>query len=211
MTEPSRLETNSLSKRFGSRLLFRQLSISLRGGESLAVTGANGAGKSTLLRILAGVLSPSKGNVRLYIDERPVAREKHPLHVGLVAPYLNVYDGFSPRENLRFIGRARRLEVTVDRIAGTLEMVGLSERMDDPVSTFSSGMKQRVKFAAALLSRPAVLLLDEPRVNLDAAGLAMVERLIDLQQQEGGILVVATNDPHETERHDHVVRIEDFL
>jgi len=184
--------------------------MSLKGGESLAVTGANGAGKSTLLRILGGVLSPSNGEVRLYIDERPVSLESHPLHVGLVAPYLNVYDGFSPRENLRFIGRARRLANTSDRIVGTLNMVGLSERMDDPVATFSSGMKQRVKFAAALLSQPAVLLLDEPRVNLDAAGLAMVEHLIDLQQQNGCIVIVATNDPRETERHNQIIRIEDF-
>jgi heme exporter protein A len=89
-------------------------------------------------------------------------------------------------------------------------MVGLSDRMDDPVATFSSGMKQRVKFAAALLARPAVLLLDEPRVNLDAAGLDMVDHLIDLQQQNGCIVIVATNDPHETERHNQIIRIEDF-
>lgn len=206
-----RLHTRDLAKRFGRRLLFKQLSISVEGGGSLAVTGANGSGKSTLLRILGGVLTPSKGNVQLFLDNRAVSRERHPLHVGLVAPYLNVYDGFSPRENLRFVARARRLSNTSDRITDALAMVGLAERMDDPVSTFSSGMKQRVKFAAALLVEPAVLLLDEPRVNLDSAGLAMVARLIDMHQQNGGIVIVATNNPQETERHDQVVRIEDYL
>ena len=183
----------------------------MEGGQSLAVTGANGSGKSTLLRMLGGVLTPSEGDVRLYVDEHAVSRERQPLHVGLVAPYLNVYDGFSPRENLQFIARARRLSNTSERIAGTLEMVGLTDRMDDPVSTFSSGMKQRVKFAAALIVQPAVLLLDEPRVNLDSAGLSMVVRLIELQQQNGGIVIVATNDPQETERHERVIKIEDYL
>ncbi len=205
-----RLQAKNLGKRFATRILFRDLEFSVEGGRSLAVTGANGTGKSTLLRILAGVLSASKGEVLLFEGERVVPRERHPLRVGLVAPYLNAYDGFSPRENLQFIGRVRRLANAAERIASTLEAVGLSERMNDPVSTFSSGMKQRVKFAAALLPEPAVLLLDEPRVNLDAAGLDMVVRLIERQRAAGGVVIVATNDPEEAEQHGRVLRIEDF-
>lgn len=210
MTSTLRLQAENLGKRFGRRLLFRRLELTLNGGESLAVTGANGAGKSTLLQILARLLSPTTGDVRLYENERPVIPEQHPLRVGLVAPYLNVYDGFTPRENLMFIGRARSLSDISARIEGVLETVGLSDRMDDHVSTFSSGMKQRVKFAAALLAKPSLLLLDEPRVNLDADGLAMVARLVRSHQENGGIVVVATNDSHEAERHSAIIRIENF-
>lgn len=122
---------------------------------------------------------------------------------------MNVYDGFSPRENLRFIARARRLADPEAHMEEMLEMVELTDRADDLVSTFSSGMKQRVKFAVAMLAAPPVLLLDEPRVNLDAAGLEMVVRVIARQQEKGGILVVATNDPEEAMRHNRRLRIED--
>lgn len=210
MHDSTRLEAQNLGKRFGARILFRDLSFAVRGGESLAVTGANGAGKSTLLRILAGVLTATSGEVLLFEHGDTVQRERHPLRIGLVAPYLNAYDAFSPRENLHFIGRARRLSNSADRIVTTLRDVGLSERMDDPVATFSSGMKQRVKFAVALLPHPAVLLLDEPRVNLDRAGLEMVGRLTERHLTTGGIVVVATNDFEEARRYDRILQIEDF-
>ena len=204
-----RVVTSDLGKRFGRRVLFRGLSAIVEGGDRLAVTGANGSGKSTLLRILAGVLRPSKGAVELYVDGERTSAERHPLNTGLVAPYLNVYDGFSPRENLWFVARVRRLASAPARIDEVLDAVDLTDRADDPVSTFSSGMKQRVKFAVAILPAPPLLLLDEPRVNLDAAGLDMVGRVMDLQRGRGGILVVATNDPAEAAMHDREIRIED--
>ena len=203
-------EADGLGKRFGKRVLFRNVSFTLGGGQSLAVTGANGSGKSTLLRILAGVMTPTKGSVALSLDGAAVAPEDRPLHVGFVAPYLNVYDDFTARENLRFLARARRLEGAAERIDAALALVGLADRADEWVKTYSSGMKQRVKYAAALLSEPPVLLLDEPASNLDAAGLRMVERVTAHQQSRRGVLVVATNDAAEAARCERTVRIEDF-
>lgn len=205
-----RLEVSEVAKRFGRRLLFRDLTISVGPGVSLAVTGANGSGKSTLLRILAGVMTPSRGSVALRLNGSSLSSEDHPLHVGLVAPYLNVYDGFSPRENLQFIARARRLGSADERIDQVLARVELGDRAEDLVATFSSGMEQRVKFAAALLADPPLLLLDEPSVNLDAAGLEMVRGIVARQIEQGGLVVVATNDDREAALHDRVLRIEDF-
>ena len=184
--------------------------ITLEGGRTLAVTGANGAGKSTLLKILAGVLRPTKGDVALYRNGQALPAEEHPLQTGLVAPYLNVYDGFSARENLAFLAQARRLPQAPERIEAVLGQVDLAARADDLVGTYSSGMKQRVKYAAALLAEPPLLLLDEPTANLDAAGLAMVERITAYQQEAGRLLIVATNVPAEAARCDAVIRIEDF-
>ncbi len=205
------LVAENLGQRFGRRVLFRRLSFTVSGGASLAVTGANGSGKSTLLRILCGVLSPTTGTVTLHMDGALVPTEEHPLQAGLVAPYLNVYDGFSARENLQFIARLRRIRDATRRIEAVLETVELSRRADEPVATFSSGMKQRVKYAAACLSSPAMLLLDEPSTNLDAAGLAMVRRIVESQQKDGRIVVIATNDPDEASSCDQVIRIEDYL
>lgn len=206
----NKLEARQLEKRFGRRLLFSSLGFTLEGGGSLAITGANGSGKSTLLRIIAGVLTPSFGQVDLYINGTKLSSESHRLAVGLVAPYMNVYDGFTPRENLQFIARARRLPGKETSIDEVLQLVALDRRADDPVATFSSGLKQRVKFAVALLVNPALLLLDEPRVNLDAAGLEMVKRITRRQRERGHLLVVATNDEREAEEHDELLQIEDY-
>jgi len=203
------LTANAVGHRYGSLLLFRRLSFEVRGGESLAVTGANGAGKSTLLRILAGVLAPKAGTVTLTVDGAAVPSEHHPKRVGLVAPALGLYDGLTARENLAFLARARRLPEADRRIEAGLARVGLADRADDPVSTFSSGMRQRVKYAAALLAAPPLLLLDEPAANLDAAGREMVEAVVAEQQADDGMVVVATNRADEAARHDRTLRIED--
>jgi len=202
------LEASDVGMRYGRRVLFRRLSFRLEAGRSLAVTGANGAGKSTLLRILAGVLTPRAGTVHLHVDGEQVPDEDRPLHAGLVAPYLNVYDGFSARENLAFLAQARRLPGHRARIREVLDLVGLDGREDDLVGTYSSGMKQRVKYAAALLAAPPLLLLDEPSANLDAAGLAMVDRVMAHQCEAGRLLVVATNAAAEAARCDDALRIE---
>ena len=189
-----RLEADALLMRFGRRVLFRDLTLAARTGEPLAVVGANGSGKSTLLKLLAGVLSPVAGAVRLVVDGRAVPEEERPLHVGFVAPYLQLYDPFSARENLRFLAAARRLPDADGRIAHVLDRVGLAPRADDRLATYSTGMRQRLRLAAALLHAPPVLLLDEPSATLDAAGRALVA---DLVATSPAAVVVATNDEAE--------------
>lgn len=204
------LDVDAIGHRFGRLVLFRQLSFSLDGGHSLAITGANGSGKSTLLRILAGVLTPTRGTVTLTVGGQAVPREERPLHTGLVAPYVNVYDGLSARENLAFLAEARQLAGADDRIAAALDRVGLADRADDLVGTYSSGMKQRVKYAAAGLTEPPLLLLDEPSANLDAAGLDMVDAVMAHQRAADALLVVATNVAAEADRCDRALCVEDY-
>jgi len=203
------LTATDIGHHFGRLLLFREVSVTLSGGETLAVTGANGAGKSTLLRILAGLLTPRTGTVTLTEQGHPVSPEEHPLRTGLVAPAVGVYDELSARETLRFLARARRLPTSASRIEAVLDRVGLASRADDPVGTYSSGMRQRVKYAAALLPDPPLLLLDEPAANLDAAGREMVASIGERWRTQGRLLVVATNRPDEADRHDRQLRIED--
>ncbi len=203
------LAVDGVGHHYGRLLLFRRLSFTLEGGETLAIRGANGAGKSTLLRILAGVLTPRAGTVSLSIEGEVVSAEQHPLHAGLVAPALGLYQQLTARENLEFLVRARRLARGDSRIDAVLDRVGLLGRADERVITYSSGMQQRVKFAAALLADPPLLLLDEPSANLDPAGREMVTSIVEAQTDRGRLLVVATNRADEAERHDHQLRIED--
>ena len=204
------LQTQNVGKRYGKRVLFRGMSESFEGGSVTAVTGVNGSGKSTLVRILAGVLTPGKGQVALRISDRAITREQHPFHIGLVAPYLNVYEDFSPEENLLFLARARGYDKPGDRIASVLERVGLPDRGKDLVKTFSSGMKQRVRIASALFFNPPVLLLDEPGSNLDESGHSLVRSIIEESAEDGRIVVLATNDDREVALCTREVRIGDF-
>lgn len=206
----NRLVVEGITKRFIRRLLFKELSFSLEGGRSLAITGANGSGKSTLLRILAGVMTPSKGSVRLIENEQEVEASEHPLRVGFVAPYFNVYDGFSARENLAFIAKVRRLNASAERIDEVLSFISLYNRSNDLVKTYSSGMKQRLKLGVSMLTKPPLLLLDEPTTTLDLPGKEIVRNLMRQQVEGQGLLIMATNNPEEVSWCDRAIAIEDF-
>lgn len=205
-----RLEVHRLGHRFGHRVLFRRMKHVFEGGVTTAITGSNGSGKSTLVRILAGLTRPTKGEVRLMLGETEVEMERRPLMCGMVAPYLNVYDGFSPRENLEFLASARGLDARTERIRQALEQVQLADRADDTVSTFSSGMLQRVRLACAILSSPPVLLLDEPTATLDTRGVDIVRGIIDDAVSRGAVVIVATNEPDEAAACMQQLDVENF-
>ncbi len=206
-TAQIQLTAQGLGQQFGRLVLFRQMEFALHAGTSVAVTGANGSGKSTLLRILLGLLTPTVGTVQLQVDAEAVPRAERVQHMGLVAPYLGVYDALSARENLSFLATARRVPDADTRIAAVLDRVGLTNRANDAVGTYSSGMRQRVKVAAALLHRPPILILDEPSTNLDAPGRSMVRALQEEHVAQGGLLIVATNHASEAATCDRTVAI----
>lgn len=191
---PARLVADRLSMRFGRRRLFDDLTLEAVPGEPVAVTGANGSGKSTLLLILAGLVAPTSGSVRLDVDGATVPPEDLPRSVGFVAPALRLYEALTARENLAFLASARRLPEAEARIAHVLDRVGLGARADDAVAAFSTGMRQRLRLATALLHGPPVLLLDEPGATLDEAGRELTESVIASPE---AVVVVATNDPDE--------------
>jgi ABC-type multidrug transport system ATPase subunit len=206
----NQLRARELGKRFGSQLIFRNLSFTLEEGMILGVIGANGSGKSTLLRILAGIIPPNAGEVILRKGGERVSTDDRPLHTGFVAPYLQVYRAFSARENLQLQARMRGVGDVEDRIRRVFARVGLTARADDIVQTYSSGMYQRLRLASALLSEPVLLLLDEPFSNLDKAGRETVDRVMDEQSSRGTLQVMATNTVQVTERCDRVVSVEDY-
>lgn len=191
---PTRLVADGLSMRFGRRRLFDGLTATVEPGAPLAVTGVNGSGKSTLLLLLAGLLVPTAGEVRLEVGGRAVEPRDRPRTVGYVAPALDLYDALTARETLAFLARARALPGADGRVAAALDRVGLADRADDPVSAFSTGMRQRLRIATALVHDPPVLLLDEPGATLDAAGRDLTASLV---ADDARVVVVATNDPAE--------------
>ncbi len=204
-----RIVAEDVGKKFGRRVIFAGLNATFEAGEIVAVTGHNGSGKSTLLRILAGLLTPSFGHVTGIAGGATVVAEKITMSTGFVAPYLNVYDSFSARENLEFIGRARRMNDS-SRIDEVLGCVGLDPGSVAPVSTYSSGMMQRVRLAAAVFHNPSVLMFDEPTSNLDSAGRGVVRELIADFRDNGKLVILATNDEAEASACDRVLCVADF-
>jgi heme exporter protein A len=200
------LRVEQVAKRFGGRTIFQGVQAEVREGEVLVVTGPNGSGKSTLLGILAGLIRPSRGRALWLEDDKELGPEFRRHNLGWVAPDMALYQELTARENLRFFTRVRGLSGAEAEIEPLLEQVGLGRRADDVVRTYSSGMRQRLKYAFALLGAPRALLLDEPTANLDADGVAMVDAVIHAQR-ERGLLVLATNEARETEYGTRCLRL----
>lgn len=193
------LTVRDVSKTFNRRIIFDNIAFSLSAGESLAITGKNGSGKSTLVKILCGVLSPTLGKIAYVVNGKILDVEQAKDKIGLVSPYLQLYDEFTGLENLEILSKIRANSVPISERAGeVLRLVGLWERKNDFLRTYSSGMKQRLKYAFAMLHRPPVLILDEPTSNLDAEGIDVVKNIVQ-EQQKTAILIVATNDKIEAE------------
>ena len=191
MAAPPAIELEGLTRRYGERVALEDVTLSLPAGQTLVVFGPNGAGKSTLLRILATLLRPHAGTARVLgrtlPDEGWAVRGK----VGLLGHEPLVYRDLTGRENLRF--HARLHGVGFERAEELLDRVGLRLRADDKVHTYSRGMVQRLAVCRAVLHEPEVLLLDEPRANLDPAAAELVEPLIG--PSSGRTRVVTSHDP----------------
>lgn len=200
------LEAHGLKKVFNRRVIFQNISFTVQERQTLLVTGRNGSGKSTLVKILGDVLSPTEGTVVLkQASDANVGKRVD--WIGLVSPYLQLYDEFSAEENLQLACAMRGLRWHADDMHALLKKVFLYERRNDAVRTFSSGMKQRMKYAFALVHRPPILILDEPTSNLDTEGIQMVKDIMR-EHQEQGILIVATNDLTDVERYDLQVDLD---
>jgi heme exporter protein A len=188
------LEIASLRKEFDRRPVFKNLNFSLTNSDSLAITGRNGSGKSTLIKVLANIYTQTSGNTSFSINGRVIERENYYRYIGFVSPYLNLYDEFTGEENLRLVTKIRGFKG--DDMDGVLKRVGLFERRHDLVKIYSSGMKQRLKLAFAIIHHPLVLLLDEPTSNLDSEGVKAVTGIAEEYKTER-ILIIATNDEYE--------------
>lgn len=192
-----RLRVTDLAKRFGSRKVFSGLTFELTTGDSLAVVGPNGSGKSTLLMTLLSLYHPTKGRVEYVEDGHSLDESQVGSRTSFVSPYLNLYDQLSAEENLKFFSTVAGGIVTGKQINRLLKKVGLDGRGNDLVAEYSSGMKQRLKYAAALLKSPAFLLLDEPTSNLDEEGKQLVAGIVE-EYSPQCITIIATNDKKES-------------
>jgi heme exporter protein A len=185
------VEVEGLARHYGEREALSGVSLSLQAGQTLVVFGPNGAGKTTLLRVLATLLRPHAGQVRVLGESVPERAWAVRGRIGLLGHEPLLYRELTARENLRF--HARLHGVAGERVEQVLDQVQMRDRAGEPLRTLSRGMVQRVAVARTVLHDPELLLLDEPRSNLDPAAVELVDPLIG--GASGRTRVICSHDP----------------
>ncbi len=167
MKQTISIQTRELEKNFGQVEALKSVNLNIESGQIFGLLGSNGAGKTTLIRLLIGATKPSSG--RLSVLGFDPVKQKRAIRklIGYMPQSPALYEDLSPIENIRFFGKAHRIDNISQRTDEIIEFVGLSERAGDPVYKFSGGMKQRVSLACALVHQPKMLLLDEPTSGID--------------------------------------------
>jgi heme exporter protein A len=192
--QPPAIEACRVNKMFGVTPVLRGLNLTLETGSSALIAGRNGSGKSTLLRILAGLAAASSGSILLFGKPVRTLGPADRRRVSLLTHQSFLYPNLTARENLRFYAALYGLREQPAEISGWLSRVGLANFADERVRTFSRGMEQRLAIARALITRPDLLLMDEPFAALDPDGLQLVTTIIEEASRQGCTLVITAHE-----------------
>lgn len=196
----------NICKEFAEVSVLKNISFRVKEGQCLAVTGPNGSGKTTLVRILSSLIRPASGEVIYQNNGQKIKDEEKYKYIGLTGPYLELYEDLTARENLSFFAGMRGVKNFPAVMDELMTQLGLQGREDDTVKTYSSGMKQRLKYVFALLGNPKILFVDEPRSNLDEKGIEKITAILS-EFKKKGILVIATNDKDDLSIADQIVSV----
>ncbi len=204
-----RIELLNIAKRFRKEWVFRELNLEIQSGSHTAVLGNNGSGKSTLLQLISGYASPSDGQITWNHQSQVIPRESIYRHVAICSPAIQIWDDLTLRENIDLFQQFKQLPScnNADEFAQAVE---LERHVNQPLKTFSSGMKQRVKLGLAILSDADLLLLDEPCSHLDSTAVHWFQQLVE-KHAKGRTMVIASNrDQRETFSCSQEVDIHEF-
>ncbi|CAN5519025.1 heme ABC exporter ATP-binding protein CcmA [soil metagenome] len=191
-----RINLSKVGKKYQRQWVFRGINLDLKNSDKIAVTGYNGSGKSTFLQILAAFQTPSEGAIEFYHQEKSVLPEHWYQYISCGTPYLDLPEELSLKENIEFFQSFKKIQqgLSANEIG---EIAELDQFMDKQVKFFSSGMKQRVRLALAILSDTPMLLLDEPLSNLDKNGVNWYTQMIARFAMQKTIVVCSNNQPDE--------------
>lgn len=201
--------SDNLSKSYSGKFLFKNLNFKISTSQSVSITGRNGSGKSTLTKIIANLIQPTSGSV--IISENGAPLENPFLKIGVLSPYVNMYEELTGFENLIFFYKLKTAdkENASDKVNFFLNKTGLFEKRNEFLKNYSSGMIQKIKIAFAIMTNPGILILDEPRTNLDAVGIELIYEISENQKQNG-ILIIATNEENDKKICDSTINVEDY-
>jgi heme exporter protein A len=189
------LRFENIDKRYGGLYALRRVSLEIAPGECVVLAGRNGSGKTTLLRIAAQLVRPSAGKLTFSPPQTEAAPTTK--NTGFVAHATMVYDELTAEENLLLFARLLEIPEPAKRVESLLRDVGLFERRESLVRTFSRGMRQRVAIARALLHQPSVLLLDEPATGLDPQGVSWLAETLRRLRDAGSTILMSLHGESE--------------
>jgi heme exporter protein A len=199
-------EAENISKSFKpGKFIFRSVNIHAKSGTITGIAGRNGSGKSTMLQIAAGVIKPTKGEIILKAGGENIRKDSFPEYFGYISPYLVLYEEFTPREHARFYCNFKGIEYSPERFGSLMKRFDIDKFADSPIGTFSSGMKQRMKFVNALMHQTPMLFLDEPGSYLDNDGFESVINFVTEYRDSGGTVILASNDDREKSICNYIV------
>ena len=188
------VEVQALTKDFKEVIAVDDLSFSVKRGEVHGFLGQNGAGKSTTLRMLLTLIHPSSGTIKIFGKNLSAHRIEILRQVGAVIEKPDLYKYLTAEQNLSILARLSGIQFSKEKLVKKLEMVGLAERKNSRIKTFSQGMKQRLGIACALIHDPQLVILDEPTNGLDPQGIADIRNLIlHLSKNEGKTVLVSSH------------------
>jgi ABC-type multidrug transport system ATPase subunit len=198
----------NIGKRYNSNWIFKNINFQFKAGNGYAVLGANGSGKSTLLQVIAGSQLASEGKI-MYTADKSIDAERIFTYVSIAAPSLDLMEELTLQEAIRFHSRFKTFQQKMD--LKTVAMIcNLPDSERKPLKYFSSGMKQRVKLALAILSDTPILLLDEPTTNLDKKGIEWYQQLIGQYTSQRLVVVCSNMQEQEYFFCNHFLTVEDF-
>ncbi|MFQ5900341.1 MAG: heme ABC exporter ATP-binding protein CcmA [Thermodesulfobacteriota bacterium] len=186
-----------IRKSFGVFEALKGVDLTINKGDFVSIVGPNGAGKSTLMRILAGLMFASSGKTFVMGKSLEDGDAAIRAMIGVVTSQSCLYPSLTAYDNLKFYGRLFQIDKLTERIEEVLKKVGLWERRDSQIKTFSSGMKQRVAIARAIIHKPRLLLLDEPFSALDPVAVRDLMELLKKFREEGKTVVLVTHRLYE--------------
>lgn len=202
------ISLSDAGKRFNRDWIYRHFTYQFISGDTYAITGPNGSGKSTLLQAISGVQLINEGTIEWKKEGKTIDPEKVFTDVSICAPYLEVIEEMTLQEFLEFHAGFKPFLPGLT-IPSIISMLGLEKATNKQIRNYSSGMKQRVKLAQCILSDTAIVLLDEPCTNLDAAGIKLYHDLIS-QYGNNRLIVVSSNDETEFKFCRHIINISDY-
>lgn len=188
------IEIKKLTKQADNKLILRGIDLSITQGETVAILGPNGAGKSTLLKVLATLIKPASGLVKI----NGLDLQKDHIEVKKMFGYLPhsslLYDHYTPLENLVFFGSLYGVKDVENRARKLVNEVGLSFFINEPVKNFSRGMIQRIAIARAIIHEPKIMLLDEPHTGLDQGAITILNNVVLSMKEKGCTTLMVTHD-----------------
>ena len=183
-----KLEVRNLSKKYNTKTIIQNINFELYEGDILNIYGRNASGKTTLCKILAGIIEPNTGEIKLTVDEQEIYNH-YPKYISLYSQFYNLYNELSLIENIQLIAKLKCFNYNVKEISEIINLMELKKFSSMKYEQLSSGFKNRFKIACSLAVDPSILILDEPYNNLDEQGIKLIKRIISNQLEKNKIII----------------------